>query len=89
MPIQNHDCLVRRERCDPLVVVTVVMDDHHRAWERDAVVDYADVADYADVEHTAFVGSLAYGACYAAVLAFVLEPARLEVAFVPADVGGQ
>ena len=66
--------------------MTVVMEDHHRAWEWDAV------ADYADVEHTAFVGSLAYGACYAAeryVLAFVLEPARFEVAFVPADTGGQ
>ena len=47
------------------------------------------MADYADVEHTPFVGSLAYGACYAAVLAFALEPARFEVAFVLVAVGGQ
>ena len=50
------------------------------------------MVDYVDVEHTAFVGSLAYGACYAAehyVLAFVLEPARFEVAFVLVAVGGQ
>ena len=71
-----------------VVVVVVVMEDHHRVWVQDAV------ADYADVEHTinfdaAFGGSLAYGACYDAVLGFALERARLEVAIVPAAVGGQ
>ena len=74
-----------------VVVVVVVMEDHHRVWVQDAVADYADVGHTITFE-AAFGGSLAYGACYDAerfVLASVLERARLEVAIVPAAVGGQ